>query len=393
MSGVVVAGVSTTRFGKYLDQTLTEIARPAVMDALEDAGMEIADIDMAFVANSVAAITTGQVSVVGQSVLRPLGFAGIPVFNVDNACAGSSSCVNLAMHALTSGAADTVLVLGVEKMYAPNRADIFRALNGAVDRDYLQTSGFDPTSGSVFVASVYPERLGRYASRWGLDPHDLAEISVKNRRHAGLNPHAQYREPTTVDDVLESRMVVAPLTALMCAPISDGASALVLTTRPASQDRPEVRVRGSAISMGSPRSTSSSIAATAARAYAQAGIEASDVSVAEVHDSIAFNELLAYEELGLVEEGGAAALVREHATELGGRLPVNTGGGLESRGHPMGATGAAQITELTLQLRGEAGHRQVPDARWGVAENAGGYIIDDTGAIAVTVLGVDEAAA
>ena len=390
MNGISVAGVATTRFGRYLDSSLEEIAAPAVEEALADAGRHPGDIDMAFVANSVAAITTGQVSVVGQSVLRPLGFSGIPVFNIDNACAGSSSGINLAIHALRSGAADTVLVLGVEKMYAVDRADTYRALNGAVDRPYLNSSGFDPNGGSVFVASVYPARIARYADRWGLDDRDLAAISVKNRANAALNPDAQYTDPLTVDDVLASRLVVEPITALMCAPISDGAAAVILTTRRSDSARAEVYVRGSAIGMGAPRGPVSSIARVAARAYAEAGIGPSQVDVAEVHDSIAFNELLAYEELGLVEEGGGAGLVRSGATRLDGSIPVNTSGGLESRGHPMGATGAAQVVELTRQLRGEAGSRQVDGARWAIAENAGGFIVDDTGAIAVTVLGPAE---
>jgi acetyl-CoA acetyltransferase len=370
-----------------VDSTLTEVARPAVQQALDDADLGIADIDLAFVANSVSAMTTGQVSVVGQSVLRPLGFSAIPVFNIDNACAGSSSAVNLAINALRSGAADTVLVLGVEKMYATDRRATYTALNGAVDRALLADAGVDPGAGSVFVSSVYPRRLRRYRDKWGLDASDLAAIAVKNREHAALNPNAQYTAAVTVEDVLASRMVADPITALMCAPVSDGAAALVLTTGEHRRRRREAYIRGNAVGMGSTMGEGeSSIARVARQAYQQAGIEPSLVDVAEVHDSIAFNELLAYEELGLCEPGRGADLVRTGATRLGGRLPVNPSGGLESRGHPMGATGAAQIGELARQLRGEAGERQVPEARWAVAENAGGYIIDDTGAIVVTVM-------
>jgi acetyl-CoA acetyltransferase len=346
---------------------------------------------MAFVANSVAGTITGQVSLVGQSILRPLGFSGIPTFNVDNACAGSSSAVNLAMHALMSGAADTVLVVGAEKMFAPDRTMTYRALNGAVDLPTLAATGIDPGAGSVFVGSIYPQRVERYRAKWGLHAEDLAAISVKNRAHAAFNPDAQYTVPLTIDEVLDARLVADPITMLMCAPVSDGAAALILTTRPPASDWPTVWVRGSAIGMGAPLAEVSSIARVAARAYGQAGIGPAQVDVAEVHDSISFNELVAYEELGLVEEGGGPALVREGVTTLGGRLPVNTSGGLESRGHPMGATGAAQIAELTRQLRGEAGHRQVAGARWAVAENAGGFVLDDTGAIAVTVLSTEAA--
>lgn len=390
MSSVAVSGVATMKFGKYLEVPLPELARPAVEAALRDAQMEQGDIDMAFIANSVAAVITGQVSVVGQSLLRPLGFSEIPVFNVDNACAGSSSAVNLALHALRSGAAQTVLIVGAEKMFAEDRALTYRALNGAVDLPTLDASGIDPDSGSVFVGMIYPERLERYRAKWGLEAKDLAAISVKNRAHAALNPDAQYTIPHSIEEVLSARVVVDPITTLMCAPVSDGAAAVILTTRPSKSSRQAVWVRGSAIGMGAPASATSSIARTAKRAFAEAGIEPSQIDIAEVHDSIAFNELVAYEELGLAEEGGGSRLVREGATSLGGRLPVNTSGGLESRGHPMGATGVAQLAELTRQLRGEAGERQVETPRWAVAENAGGFVLDDTGAIAITVLSTEE---
>ena len=386
-TAVRVAGVATTRFGRYLDSSMEELARPAVEGALADAGMEISDIETAFVANSVAAITTGQVSVLGQSVLRPLGFSGIPVFNLDNACAGSSSAVNLALQSIRSGAAETVLVLGVEKMYAPDRRDTYTALNGAVDLPFLIASGVDPGAGSVFVSKVYPQRIARYRDRWGLDPRALAAISVKNRTNAGLNPDAQYTEPMTMEDVLGSRMVAEPITAFMCAPVSDGASALILTSRTSSARSVDAWVRGSSIRMGAPHGGTPSITLAADAAYQAAGIKPEQIDVAEVHDSIAFNELLAYEELRFCEPGQGQIWASEGRAALSGTLPVNTSGGLESRGHPMGATGAAQIAELTRQIRGEAGARQVDRARWALAENAGGFVIDDTAAIAVTVLG------
>ncbi|MCF1592534.1 thiolase family protein [Streptomyces muensis] len=370
-----------------IDQTLEQIAEPAVRQALADAGLDRSDIDIAFVANAVSAVTTGQVSVVGQSVLRPLGFSGLPVFNIENACAGSSSAVNLAISALRSGAASAALVLGVEKMYSEDRRATYTALNGAVDRPLLDAAGVDPGEGSVFVSTVYPRRVHDYGRRWGLDGRDLARIAVKNREHASLNPEAQYTKAMTIEDVLASRTVAEPITAFMCAPVSDGAAALVLTTGDHRRRAREAFIRGSAIGMGAPPAEGrSSVARVARRAYDEAGIGPSVISVAEVHDSIAFNELLAYEELGFCDPGAGASLVRSGTTRLGGRLPVNPSGGLESRGHPMAATGAAQIGELARQLRGEAGARQVPAARWAVAENAGGYVIDDTAAIAVTVL-------
>jgi acetyl-CoA acyltransferase len=387
MTAIGIVGVGTSKFGKYVGSTLTELAAPVIDQALHDAGLAISDIDMAFVSNGVASITTGQVAVVGQSVLRPLGFSNIPVYNVENACAGSSSAVSLAVQALRSGAATTVLVLGVEKMYAESREDSYRALNGAADVAFVKASGVDIERGSVFVTAIYPVRLGAYRDKYGLEPVALATLAAKNRAHAVLNPDAQFTTPVTVEEVLESRVVVDPITMLMCAPLSDGASALIVTTaRNVRDDQRPIWVRSAAVGMGAPASDESSVSRVAARAFAEAGITPGDIDVAELHDSIAFNELIAYEEIGFCEPGGGSRLALDGVTALGGRMPVNTSGGLESRGHPMSATGASQITELVRQLRGEAGARQVPNARFALAENAGGFAVDDTAAIAITIL-------
>jgi acetyl-CoA acyltransferase len=391
MTGAAVVGLGMTKFGKFVDRPLHDLAGEAIDRALEDGGLSRDEIDMAFVANAMASVTTGQVSVVGQAVLRPNGFSGIPTFNVDNACAGSSSALTLAVHAVAAGAARAVLVIGVEKLYTAERGASYRALNGAVDVPYLESAGIDPSRQSVFVASVYPERLGRYRARWGLRADTLARISVKNRANAAHNPVAQYTAPLSVADVLESRMIVDPVTALMCAPIGDGAAAVIVTDRRRAESahaRP-VWIRGTAIGMGGAGSTvtGSTVWAAARKAYGQAGIEPGDIDVAEVHDSISFNELLAYEELGLCAPGSGHRLVEDGTTSAGGAVPVNPSGGLESRGHPVAATGLAQVVELGLQLRGEAGDRQVADARIAVAENAGGFVVDDTAAVAVTVLG------
>ena len=385
-----IVGLGMTRFGRFPDVSLKVLAGEAIDAALADAGLEKQDVDMAFVANAMASVITGQVSVVGQTVLRANGFSGIPVYNVDNACAGSSSALNLAVHAVRAGAADTVLVVGVEKLVS-SREKTYAALNGAADVDFVTTSGVDPQRESVFVSAVYPPRLRAYAEKYPLSAQTLARISVKNRAHAGLNPMAQYTDPLTVAEVLASRTVVDPVTALMCAPIGDGASAVIVTRAGAVRggQRP-VWIRASAVGMASDAGPGAAIHDVSRRAYAEAGVGPDDVDVAEVHDSIAFNELLAYEELGFCERGGGTRLVEEGATTLGGRLPVNPSGGLESRGHPVAATGLAQIVELGLQLRGEAGARQVPDARLGLAENAGGYAGGDTAAVAITLLGRDQ---
>ena len=384
MTGCAVLGVGLTPFGKHLDRSLKELAAPAAESAIADAGIEPDEVDIAFVASTVSAVTTGQVAVVGQVVLSHVGISGIPVYTVDNACAGGSAALNLATHALRAGVARMALVVGVEKLYAPDRGTTFRALNGAADMEWVRESGIDPERESVFVSAVYAQRLRDYAARAPLDAKTLARIAVKNRRHAAANPYAQYRDPLTIEDVLAARPVAPPVTSLMCSPIADGAAAAVISTQ---ESERAVWIRASRVSMGSPpprkRNTVERIAAAA---YADAGIRASDLDVAEVHDATAFSELQAYEDLGLCQPGAGTSLVEREATSLGGSIPVNPSGGLESRGHPLAATGLAQVAELTMQLRGEAGERQVAGADVAVAETAGGFVNGDSAAVAVSIL-------
>lgn len=385
-AGVAIAGAGMTRFGKFLDTPLKALATPAIDAALSDAGCARDEIEMAFVANSMAAVITGQVSVVGQTVLRANGFSGIPVFNIDNACASSSSALSLAVQAIRAGAARRILVVGVEKLYSPERERAFLALNGAADPEDEAFAGVDPRRESVFVKSLYPRRFQAYEARHSLAAETLAQIAVKNRGHASRNPLAQYRDPLTVEEVLAARTIVEPITALMCAPIGDGASAVVVTAADAAPpERQPVWVRAAAVGMAD-ADGQSTLRRVAERAYAEAAVGPPDLDVAEVHDSIAFNELLAYEELGFCGAGEGSRLVAEGATALGGSLPVNTSGGLESRGHPVAATGLAQVVELVQQLRGEAGDRQVAGAGIALAENAGGYAGGDTAALAITIL-------
>ncbi len=392
MADAALVGVGLTPFGKFPDRSLKDLASAAIDEALDDAGIGADEIEMAFVANALSAVVTGQVAVVGQVVLSAAGIHGIPVFNIDNACAGSSSALNLALLAIRAGSARRVLVVGVEKMYSDDRGATYRALNGAADLDWVRSTGVDIERESVFVREVYPARLRAYREQAELRPETLAAISVKNRRHAAANPLAQYREPMTIEQVLAARMVTEPLTMLMCAPIGDGASAAVVSSADVARgsgSRP-VWIRGSAVSMGSPgRSGVGTIARLAGDVYRQGGVGPLQVDVAEVHDATAFSELLAYEELGFCGPGQGSALVEAGDTSLGGRIPVNPSGGLESRGHPVAATGLAQVIELARQVRGEAGGRQVPGARIGLAESVGGYVDGDSAAVAVTMVGAE----
>ena len=383
-----VAGVGVTRFGKYLDRSLRDIGGEAIAAALADAAVDPDQIEMVFVANTVASVISDQVAVVGQVVLNGSGIAGVPVYNIDNACAGSSTALNLDTHAIAAGAARRILVVGVEKMYSDDRTKTFRALNGAADIEWVRETGVDSERESVFMKEVYAARLREYAERWPLSEDTLAQIAVKNRGNARLNDNAQFRDPLTVEDVLASRVVQAPVRALMCAPIGDGAAAAVIVCEELARrtDR-AVSIKASRVSMGSPPPRGrSTIARVAGHAYADAGLGPDAIDVAEVHDATAFSELLAYEELGFCEPGEGTKLVDDGATTLAGRIPVNPSGGLESRGHPLAATGVAQIAALTTQLRGEAGAAQVPNARVALAETAGGFVGGDSAAVAVTIL-------
>jgi len=378
-----------TPFGRFPERSLSDLAGEAIAGALADAGLSTRDLEMAFVANSMSALITGQVAVVGQVVLSRSGIHGIPVYNIDNACAGSSTALNLAVHAIRAGAASKALVLGVEKLIVDDRAVTYRALNGAADLEWLEQVGVDIERESVFIKHVYADRLAEYARHTDLRAETLARIAVKNRAHAARNEMAQFREPLTVEDVLDARLVVPPITVRMCAPLGDGAAAAVVTSASVARtsQRQPVWIRGSAVSMGSPPETRrKTLALVAERAYVEARIGPAEVDVAEVHDATAFGELLAYEELGLTERGRGAQLVDEGATTIGGRIPVNPSGGLESRGHPIAATGIAQVVELAAQLRAEAGERQVEGARVAVAETAGGFVGGDSAAVAVHVL-------
>jgi acetyl-CoA acyltransferase len=388
-AGVAVLGVGMTRFAPHPARSLADLGGEAIGLALADAGLTEEAIEMAFVANSMSAIVTGQVAVVGQVVLSRKGIDGIPVYNVDNACAGSSSALNLATHAIRAGAADIVLVVGVEKLVTDDRAVTYRALNGAADLEWLESVGVDIERESVFIKHVYADRLRDYERQFPLEAETLAKIAVKNRAHAADNPFAQYREPLTLDTVLNARVVVPPITTKMCAPLGDGAAAAVVVSEAVARRsaRQPIWILGSAVSMGSaPPKGQRTLERVAAAVYKQAQLGPESVDVAEVHDATAFSELLAYEDLGFAEHGHGAELVDAGATSVGGRLPVNPSGGLESRGHPVAATGIAQVVELVTQLRGEAGTRQVNGARVALAETAGGFVAGDSAAMAVHVL-------
>lgn len=409
MSDIYVVGVGMTPWGKFLDQSVKDLARSAVLGALADAGIERREIEVAYFANAGQSAIEGQFMVGGQIALRDMGIGGIPVTNVENACASGSTAFHQAYAYLRAGMADVALAVGAEKLYHDDRARSFNVFNGAWDVHGVEAltaalaglgEGVVPPAGravdsgvrSVFM-DVYAALTKQHMKRWGTTEHQLAAVSAKNHHHSTRNPLSQYRMDMSIDDVLAARMISWPLTLPMCAPISDGAAAAILVREEALGrfDRSRaIRIRASVLASGadrSPEDLERHVCRIAAhRAYEQAGIGPDDVSVAEVHDATAFGEILQTENLGFCEPGQGGWIAERGETSLGGRLPVNPSGGLESTGHPIGATGLGQIHELVLQLRGEAGLRQVAGARIAIAENGGGFHGSEEAAACITVL-------
>jgi acetyl-CoA acyltransferase len=378
---ICIAGAGMTAFGRHEDRTLSDLFGEAIYEALTHAQIEPSAIGMVVSANSMAGLLQGQESVRGQVMLSRTPFAGVPVVNVENACASSSSALQVAIWALLAERADAVLVAGVEKLFNPDKALTFRALASASD---VWQEG---ASGSFFM-DFYASRARSHMREYGTTIEQLAAVSAKNRRHGALNPLAQYKEAVSVKDVLESRMIADPLTLLMCSPISDGASAVVLTRKGLMPSgAAAVAIRGLGLKSGAVTGPEfNTISKTAWQAYGEAGMTPADIDLAEVHDATAIAEIEACEALGFCDRGAGGGLAKAGVTALGGRLPVNASGGLCSRGHPVAATGLAQICELTWQLRGECGARQVKNAAVGVAENHGGLVGNDVAVAAVTVL-------
>ena len=396
MRDVIVAGVGMTPFGKFPDLTLRQLATQATRSALEDAGLPAERVEYVFFGNAMQGLLSGQEMIRGQVALADCGLLGVPLVNVENACASGSSAIHLGWLAVASGQADVVIAVGAEKLTHPDKKLVFRAMETAVDLDALDElagslygEGGPPPGDRSFFMDVYADSARRYMQRCDATAEDFARVAVKNHHHGALNERAQYREEVTVEQVLRSRAISGPLHLLMCAPIGDGGAAVVLCSPQAAGelDVPRIRISASALVSGRHGDTSETAVERAARtAYEQAGVGPEDLDVVELHDAAAPAELWLYEELGLCAPGGGAAFLASGASGLGGRVPVNTSGGLLSKGHPVGATGCAQVVELTEQLRGRSGRRQVAGARVAVAENNGGYLGPDPAAACVTVL-------
>jgi len=402
-----IAGVGMTTFGKHLDRTLKSLTAEAVTDALQDAGMEATALEAAWMGNVAAGTIVGQVCIPGQVALRSIGIGRIPVVNVKNACASASTALHEAATMVTAGLHDVVLATGAEKLYCADKDRIFSVFTGCLDyEDYdkvvaeldarRHAAGFaveegDSGTGRSVFMDVYATMTAAHMKKYGTTQRQFAAVSAKNSRHGAHNPKAQFRDPVTIDEVLAARAITYPLTLPMCSPIGDGAAAAVIVSekkaRSIGLDRC-IRIRSTALVSGWDHGpdVSDTVETAARQAYEDAGIGPEDVDVVELHDAAAPSEIMHSENLGFCAKGDGGALVESGATEIGGRIPINPSGGLLRKGHPIGATGLAQIYELVQQLRGTAGPRQVEGARIALAENGGGFIGDDAAAMVVSIL-------
>ncbi len=360
---VLVAGVGMTQFGKQPERPPDELGREAVLAALQDAGIDPRKVEAAYCGH------VFQGMAVGQRVMAQVGLAGIPVTNVENVCSSGATAIREAYLAIRAGEYDVILALGVENLTGRFRGAL------TPDPDDLEALQ------GMTMPAIYAMRARKHMETFGTTTDQLALISVKNKRNAALNPFAQTKQAVSLDEVKASRLIADPLRLMECSPVSDGgAAALVVSERAARRLglRKPTRLAAAALYSGTydPGLTDMAFEPltwrTAQAAYARAGIGPEDVDVAEVHDCFSSAEVLRVEGLGLVPRGEYPRFVEAGHADIGGKLPVNPSGGLLGKGHPLGATGVAQVVELVRQLRGEAGARQVTNARVGLAHCRGG---------------------
>jgi len=378
MRRVAVVGVGQSRFGELWDKGFRDIVLEAGKEALEDADLEGKEIEAIFVGNMSGGRYLGQEHIAAL-IADYAGLAefGIPATRVEGADASGGLAVRQAYMAVASGMHDIVIAAGAEKV--TDVGDPMEILSASVDIEWENFFGGNLPALYAIIARLHMETFRT-------TEEDLALVSVKNHRNGALNPKAQFRREIRVEDVLNSPYVAEPLKLLDCSSVSDGAAAVILASEDVARKITDTPVYIEACTQASDYLalhsrkdilSMKSVVKAGREAYRIAGVEPEDIQVAEVHDSFTIAEILAYEDLGFAEKGKGAELIREGVTEIGGRIPVNPSGGLKACGHAVGATGVRQIVELTLQLRGEAGKRQV-DAERGLALNVGG-----TGATAV----------
>jgi len=409
MRDVFIAGVGMTQFAKHLDKSIKDLTRMALERVTADAGVHLSDIESAWFANSGWGFSFGQDCIRGEVALRPAGLSGLPITNVENACAGGSTALHHAWREIASGQYECVLAIGAEKGYLEDKEKMFKGFWAGFDVENAEahiktlqalsasikleddpgTAGKDR---SAFM-DIYSAFCRWHMQRYGTTQKQVAAIASKNHFHSSMNPYAQFQKKMTVDEILAARLVSWPLTVPMCAPLGDGAAAVILCCENFSkrlQNIRPVKIRASILGSGTGRSLEAEDRDIAVRlsqkAYDMAGVAPEDIDLAEVHDATSFGELHQTEALGFCRFGEGGAYAESGATRLGGKMPVNTSGGLISRGHPIGASGLGQIFELVTQLRHEAGDRQVENCRLALAENGGGNLGYEDAAMGIHIL-------
>lgn len=407
MREAVILGVGMTPFGRHLDKSHEVLTQMAVRLALADAGVEGRQIDMAVYANVIQGFFAGEMSIPGEYALRPLGISGVRGFHVEQACASSTVGLHLAIDHVRMGFAEMALVVGVEKLYSDDRAKRFAVFQQPRDlveaRSFIEKTahllkpvpaGKESESPNVLM-EAYAAQARLHMATYGTTQAQIAAVAAKDHTHSQWNPLSQYREAMTAEQILAAPQVAWPLTNPMCAPISDGAAAAIVCSADMARrlGAAAIRVLAAENRTGTDRAPDDYASHVTRRvsgiAYEKAGLGPQDMHLAEVHDASTIGEIIQTEALGLVAPGEAGRAAERGETVIGGRIPVNTSGGLVSKGHPLAATGLGQIHELVTQLRGAAGARQVEGARVAVAENSGGFYGVEDGMSAVTILARD----
>lgn len=385
---VCVIGVGMHKFGKFIDKGLKELTRVAVWNAIRDSGVDPKRIQAAYFANVLGGLTTGQEAIRGHVYLREAGFERIPIVNVEGACASGTMALRESMLAVASGLYDVVLAAGAEKLYMDNTAQSIKAMASNTDIETMGGLGFQFTG-------AYAMSLKKYMKNYGWTREHFAKVAAKNKLNGSLNPNAQYQKPLSVEEILNSRLIAWPLSLYMCSTMADGAAAAIVCAKDVAESvglKPPVKISACCLQTGQVSPEDDGQKSVAKEAYDMAGCGPEDIELAEVHDAMAPGEMFRLVNLGICRPEDICELIDKEHFSLKGPMPVNTSGGLAARGHPIGATGLAQVAELVWQMRQEAGPRQArgrnnnPYPKIGLAQNSGGYLEGSPAALSVTIL-------
>ena len=404
-----IIGVSVTPFGKHPEKSVKQLTETVCSESLADAKLDPKEVEAIWFSNTRQQMLEGQNTIRGQIALQDCGFGGVPIINVENACASGSSAVWSAVAYMAATGANFTMAVGADKMFFPDKPDqMFAAFQGgtevarveenskflaSIGRELIPAGEEGGAARRSFFMDVYGAFARQHMLKFGTTQEQFAAASAKAHYHSTMNPLSQYQKDMSIEQVMNDKPIVYPFTRSMCAPISDGASAAVIARGSAltsEQKSRAIRLRSMAVTTATKRELTdyeNHLGRRAAlKAYEIAGIKPSDIDVVELHDATAYAEIQQIENLGLCGIGEGGPYTLSGATTLGGETVVNPCGGLMSKGHPVGATGIAMLHELVTQLRGDAGARQVKDAKVAVAENGGGFLHVEEAVTIVSVL-------